>query len=552
MTGWPVDALAATDDAWFLEAIRVPRYPAPPRIDDPIVIAIVDDGMRITHRDLRDFIWTNALETPGDRIDDDGNGYVDDVHGWDVSDRDGDVTPPESREDLYHGTHVAGIVAQIAREAYGESASRLIRIMPIKALADGSTTAHLLDAYRGIEYAIQAGADIVICAWGEGQITRRESAILQHAAEEGVLVVASGGNWPEEREQFPAAHRAVLAVTSIDRSGQISANANFGQFIDLAAPGERIRSASHLTDNAYTVLDGTSAATAMVASAAALVELRHPSYSRKEVEACLMSASEPMEPPRRDYSAKLGAGRLDAEAAVDCSLLGDGTEAANRLVHAKGFLYAEHRRARTVSWTIEPPGEFRGLRFTPVFDRETAARGRIEFRSSAAKDAEIIANYSLDALPPTIYVPHTAAHVRFEATNSRRDFEFLMAYEAEPIDFSKLYCSGVEELSVEGTLTDGSGADDYSPRTDCRWLITAPEGKVVHFRFDELDTESRTDMIFFFNGSAALQENAMAIFSGNELPPELTTWSNQVMVWFVANETKQGKGWRAEYRFEER
>ena len=104
---------------------------------------------------------------------------------------------------------------------------------------------------------------------------------------------------------------------------------------------------------------------------------------------------------------------------------------------------------------------------------------------------------------------------------------------------------------MEGTLADGSGSEHYSAFTDCRWLITAPEGKVIHFQFDEFDTEARTDSIYFFNGSRTLQEELMAVFTGRNIPPELTTWSNQVLVWFVTDGHNQGRGWRTEYRFQD-
>src|SRR5215204_4646225 len=164
---------------WFLSDVRVPRNLVPPASQKPIVIAIVDDAFRLTHRDLWDLIWTNPLEIPGNRIDDDGNGHVDDVHGWDVSDDDGDVGAPAKRTDLYHGTHLAGIIAAVARAAYRDAAPRVVRIMPIKALADNSPTTSIVNGYAGVEYAIAAGADIILCSWGIGQITPRESRILQ-------------------------------------------------------------------------------------------------------------------------------------------------------------------------------------------------------------------------------------------------------------------------------------------------------------------------------------------------------------------------------------
>ncbi len=508
--------------------------------------------MRITHRDLADFIWTNPLEIPDNRIDDDGNGYVDDVHGWDVSDEDGDVGAPEGRADFYHGTHIAGVITNIARAAYGESAPRFIRIMPIKTLADSAPTTYLVDAYEGIEYAIRAGADIIVTSWGVGQITSEESIILQEAADNGILVVASGGNLPEEREQYPAAHSTVLAVASTDPDGQKTLNSNYGQFIDISAPGVDIHSASVASDDSYAVRDGTSFSAAMVAAAAALIKLQHGFDSLKQIEACLESSAEPLEVPSFEYSAKLGSGKLNVEAAVTCDLLTGETGATNRLILPKGFLHGKTTTGpASITWAIEPEGRFKGIRFTPVFNGGEAAQGTIEFRADQSRNGNVIASHSLDDFPESVFVPGTTAYVTFEPSDDSQAFDWLLEYDVDTIDFSKLYCRDTQEIVVEGTLADGSGSEHYSAFTYCRWLITAPEGKVIHFQFDEFDTEARTDSIYFFNGSRTLQEELMAVFTGRNIPPELTTWSNQVLVWFVTDGQNQGRGWRTEYRFQD-
>lgn len=540
----------AGEDDWFLNDVRVPRKLALRAGQKAVVIAIVDDAVRVTHRDLVGFIWTNRREIPGNSIDDDGNGQVDDLPGWDVADDDGDVGAPARRTDLYHGTHLAGIVTTIARAAYGDAASRLVQIMPVKTIADNSPTTYLAKAYDGIAYAIRAGADVIICSWGVGQITPRESGILQDAADRGIIIVASGGNLPEEREQFPAAHRAALAVTSTDQQGRLAVNSSFGQFIGIAAPGLAIRGASAADDEGAAVRDGASYATAIVGAAAALVKLQHPSFSANEIKACLMSASAPVELPRREYSAKLGAGKLNVEAAIACHLLVDDTKATNRLAQTRGFLHAGRTKAASITWAIEPPGEFRGIRFRPVAGKGRAAGGRLEFRADRSTGATVVASPALDAFPAEVYVPGTTVYVTFVPERGRAAADWLLEYEAVAIDFSTQYCRGTAEISVEGTLNDGSGPADYAARTDCRWHIVAPQGKRIRFHVDEFDTEAKVDLVEFFNGSRTLQEQLMAIFSGpGTTPPELTTWTNEVLVWFVTDGQNQGRGWQMTYRF---
>ena len=161
----------------------------------------------------------------------------------------------------------------------------------------------------------------------------------------------------------------------------------------------------------------------------------------------------------------------------------------------------------------------------------------------------MISNHLLAELPQSIYVPGTDAQVSFEPEGLDPKASWLLEYRAEPIDYGTLYCRDTVYLYEEGTIKDGSGPDDYSFNSSCKWLITAPEGKVVHFKFTEFDTEGRTDLIYFFNGSTTRQDSMMTIFSGPDIPPELTTWTNQVLVWFVTNGEVQGKGWKAEVTF---
>lgn len=533
---------------WFVESINVTSNPA--RLDkaDAVIIAIVDDGIRVSHEAIESFIWTNPGEIPGDGVDDDGNGYVDDVHGWDISDRDNVATPPEDRNDFGHGTHIAGIVAQMVRAAYGARAPELIRIMPVKALADDAPTTYIRDGYAGIDYATTMGADIIIAAWGVGQISPEEEHILRRAADAGIVIVASSGNLPEERDQYPAAHAAVLAVGSIEKNGEKTHDSAFGQFVDLSAPGSGIRSAGTGSDDGYEVRDGTSFSATMVATAAAMVKLQHPSLSPQEIEVCLKASSKNVPVPPTELKGKLGAGALNVQAAVACDLLFAESAVTNTLTGSKGFLRANRKPGSSMTWTIEPDGEYKGIRFNPVTDRKSSTDGRIEFRNRPSLDSKIIASYTLDNLPESIFIPGSRAYVSFEPRRKRSRADWLLEYEAETIDFSTIHCSATKEIRSEGVLADGSGPEDYSANTNCKWLITAPIGKVVHFTFDEIDTEPRTDMIYFFNG-AGTNEKIMAIFSGQELPPELSTWSNQVLVWFVTNGQNQGRGWQARYRF---
>jgi hypothetical protein len=318
--------------------------------------------------------------------------------------------------------------------------------------------------------------------------------------------------------------------------------------VDLSAPGTGVESASATSDTAREERDGTSQSAAMVAAAAALVRGQHPGFTPSEVTACLKQSAEPVEAANPRYTAQLGAGALRVAAAVRCDLLSESGDTRDELLLPQGFLRIRAATGRPSGWTIRPEGRFAGLRFRRVSGRGAPGASTVSLFSEQSPHARRVARVRLEEMPGSVYVPGTTAHVVFEPGEAGADLDWLLEYRAEPIDFPRMYCRGTVRLDVEGVIEDGSGPNDYSWNTDCKWLITAPAGKVVQIRFTEFDTEPRADLVYLFDG-AGTQEPIMARFSGHERPPEIRTWRNQVLVWFVTDGDRQGRGWKAEYRF---
>ena len=537
---------------WFLKSINTPTVLTLSSNNKKVVIAIVDDGVRITHQDLKDFIWVNPNEVPENSIDDDGNGWVDDVNGWDVADNNNVVYPPQARmSQYYHGTHVAGIITQIVKASLGESASEYIALLSVKTLSDAAPDSYLRDAYKGVEYAIDAGADIILTAWGVGPLSAEESRILEKAKTKGILIIASAGNVPEEKKQYPAAFPAVVAVAGLNQNNKKLKQSNFGQFVDLSAPAIDIYSSSVVSDSAYEYKTGTSFATAMTAAAAALVMLKHPDLSAEQITVCLKTSTDALTEIDPIYHGKLGAGKLNINAAISCPFYTENDPVPGKLIKPQGYLHLSSSNNRQMSWIIEPQGDFKGLRFHIPEIKGEVGNSVLKFYSKKGDDTKLISSFPLTNLPESFYIAKQPVIVSLEADNEDLKFDGVLQYEAETIDFTKLYCKDTIYLNNEGVIEDGSGDKNYSIHSDCKWLITAPEGKVINIKFTELDTESRVDLIYFFDG-AGTHEKIMAIFSGSKIPPELMTWRNQVLIWFVSNEKKQAKGWKAHYTFADR
>jgi subtilisin family serine protease len=275
----------------------------------PVTIAIVDSGVNLRHPDLRDNLWVNPGEVPGNGVDDDGDGRVDDVHGWDFANADADPS-----DDNGHGTHVAGIAAARGDNGIGVAGvAWRARIMAVKAV-DASAQGNSSTVAEGVRYAVAEGARIVVLALaGTDPGSYLESAIRQ-AADRGVLVVCAAGNGGRDLDAqpvFPAAFDLpnVISVAATSRRGALSALSNYGRAtVDIATPGESILSTS--LSGVYERRSGTSMAAASVAGAAALVAAAAPGISAPEIRSILLSTA------RGRGTLPIAGGNLDLAAAM--------------------------------------------------------------------------------------------------------------------------------------------------------------------------------------------------------------------------------------------
>ena len=185
------------------------------------------------HVDLRDGIWTNPGEIAGNGIDDEGNGFVDDVHGWDFADNDNEVL-----DDYGHGTHVAGIVAARIDNGIGIAGlAGRATIMPVDVFGGGIGTYE--DLIRAIVYATDNGAQVINMSLGASSYSLGEEAAVDYAYAHGVVVVAAAGNSGLTEVHYPAAHANVIAVAATAADDSLAYFSTRGDWVDVAAPGSR-------------------------------------------------------------------------------------------------------------------------------------------------------------------------------------------------------------------------------------------------------------------------------------------------------------------------
>ena len=258
-----------------------------------ILVAVLDTGIDMDHPDLAPNLWTNPDEIPGNLVDDDGNGLVDDVHGWDFVNHDDDP-----HDDYGHGTHVAGIIAAAGDNSVGISGvAWRASILPLKFL-DQSGSGTTSDAISAIDYAAAKGARVLNASWGGGGFSMAMLDAIRDAATHQALFVAAAGNDATDSDQipfFPAGFDSpnIIAVAASDRNDRLAPFSNHGRTtVDLAAPGVEIYST--LPGDAYGFSSGTSMATPHVSGVAALILGFAPGMSAESLRRRILDHAEPV------------------------------------------------------------------------------------------------------------------------------------------------------------------------------------------------------------------------------------------------------------------
>jgi len=276
--------------------------------DRAIKIAVIDTGVDYNHPDLKDNMWTNSAEANGIAgVDDDGNGYIDDIHGYDFANNDGDPMDGNG-----HGTHCSGTIAashnNIGIAGVMENAS----IVAVKFLTDegsGSTA----DAIKAVDYATKVGVDIMSNSWGGGGASQALEDAIKRASDAGIVFTAAAGNSSTDNNttpHYPSNYDVanVISVASHTYNDVLSSFSCYGsQTVHVAAPGQNILSTT--PGNAYDVYSGTSMATPHVSGVIGLYLSQRGRVDHSDLKNMLMKTSV----YQRAYDRKtISAGRVDA------------------------------------------------------------------------------------------------------------------------------------------------------------------------------------------------------------------------------------------------
>lgn len=273
-----------------------------------VVIAVIDTGIDYNHPDLKNNMWVNVNEIPGNGIDDDGNGYIDDVFGWNAALNNGN--PMDGND---HGTHCAGTIGAEHNNGIGVAGvMNEVSLMAVKFLTD-SGSGSLADAVEAIDYATKMNVDIMSNSWGGGGFSQALEDSIKAARDRGILFVAAAGNEGsnnDTRPSYPANYQVenVISVASHTHADALSSFSCFGnRTVHVAAPGSNVLSTT--PKNSYKVFSGTSMATPHASGVLGLLIAQEGRLPVAEVRERLMATSTPSSAYRRKVAA---GGRVNA------------------------------------------------------------------------------------------------------------------------------------------------------------------------------------------------------------------------------------------------
>ncbi|MFA6131267.1 MAG: S8 family peptidase [Patescibacteria group bacterium] len=353
-------------DEWYLNQIDAQSAWDVSTGSESIIVAVLDAGVDVDHEDLQANMWVNTGEIASNGIDDDGNGFIDDVNGWDFIDDDASVTPditiganPEAAE---HGSLVAGLVGAVGNNGVGVAGVNWnIKIMPVRMLDRvGSGTSG--DAIRSIEYAVENGARVINLSFSGTTPDPELRQTVRWAHENGVVIVSALGNDNlnvNDSPVYPACYDSetedwVIGVVASDALDQKASYSNYGsQCADITAPGSEIFGVSYYDpENGFAEKymngwSGTSMAAPLVSGSIALLLSKYPSATPDEIKTILQLSVDPMQ-NTGDVQGQLGAGRLNIGNAfaladqffgleIDVSISGSASSIGIEVIRSSSF-----------------------------------------------------------------------------------------------------------------------------------------------------------------------------------------------------------------------
>lgn len=387
------------------------------------VVAVIDTGVDYNHEDLKENIFVNTAEVAGNGVDDDANGFVDDVHGWNFEGKNNDPM-----DDNRHGTHCSGTIGALGNNNVGVAGVNwAVRILPVKFLSAGGSGS-LADAVEGIKYATLMKVNVMSNSWGGGGFSQTMFDAIKEARDKGILFVAAAGNDGNNNDQspsYPASYQSenVISVAATDNRDRLASWSNFGKAsVHLGAPGVNVYSTVPMDKGGYATFSGTSMACPHVAGAAALLWSLNPGLGYGQIKDRLLQTVDPVQGLRRKTAS---GGRLDVNNAI-MNIVPDRQEPDSSLWKAVAQnIESKHPYESSKSESFEishPTAKFIRLHFSKV-----ATERNYDFIRVKDRTGEVIEDLTGEMEDYTTdYIVGNKVTITLESDNSYEGFGFVL------------------------------------------------------------------------------------------------------------------------------
>jgi MYXO-CTERM domain-containing protein len=445
-----------------------------------VIVAVLDTGVDYTHPDLEANMWTNPGEIPNDNIDNDNNGYIDDVRGWDF-----EFNHNDPMDDYGHGTHCAGTIGAVGDDGYGVAGVNwTVTLMPLRIIGNQDLEGYCLDAAESIHYAVDNGAHIMSCSWWTVQhYSQTLEEAVQYAEEQGVMLVAAAGNddmnddsdsyqhWPSE---WP--YENIIAVAATNRYDEKAYFSCYGpETVDVGAPGEDILSTVWPSPG-YDTYSGTSMATPHTAGAAALVMATRPDLDIFDVRQVLFHTVDPIADLQ---GITVTGGRINAHRALQAvtgvplppvaMAGGNRTVMTSLVVELDGSKsFDPNIEPITYQWELLPPDNSNAVLSDPIAEKPTFL-------------ADVCGVYQVNLVVQD---------------------EGGLTSEVDQATINVVNMSAQDPVIV----TD----DPYPDNADFEWIVTQRQAEVIGVHFNRFDTESNYDFVRIYDS----KDQEWAVYHG--------------------------------------
>lgn len=459
--------------------------------DTNIIIGIVDTGVDWDHPDLAANIWRNQNEIPNNGIDDDNNGYVDDIRGWDFGGLTGtpDNSPMEDRPD--HGTHVAGIASAVTDNGIGvASIGFKTKLMPVKTTQDNQRDVNgpfIIYGFEGIVYAADNGAKIINTSWGGGGFSILGQEVINYALSKGALVVAAAGNDNSPENHYPSSYDGVLSVASTTSTDARSSFSNYGKTIDVSAPGSNILGTWQ--NDTFITISGTSMASPLAAGLAALVAAQFPNYSPLQIGEQVRVNSDDISTQNPGFINQLGFGRINAQKSL--------VNANSVSVRGTEFTYSDEIPGGDGDGVFEPGETISlGVKFINYLSPTSALS--IQLQSTNSNAAIVNGNFNAGSVSTLQEFNNNSSKFTFTISNSAPQ-------NAEVLFLVKFNDGVYNDFQWTKTIANPTFATQSG--NDLAMTITS-KGT---FGFNDYSTNTQGDGIKYLGGSNLAFEGALIL-----------------------------------------